>query len=112
MYDDEKIFDVPWYKHLFFMLSPGFLYAKYLRKQKYANRKFDDIMSVFEDKRIDFLPGIESGYRGFRLILDNKTSLEFIQNGDHFEFDTYITSTHEYPKGNISILDDIKKEWD
>lgn len=112
MYDDEKTFSIPWYKQLFFMISPGFLYAKYIRGQKYANRKFDDIMSVFEDKRVDFLPGLESGFRGFRLVLDRNTSLEFIQNGDHFEFDTYINSVPEYPKGNVTIFDDIKKEWE
>lgn len=108
--EKEFEFKFPWYRNALFILSPTYLYRRFVVRQKFYNIEFDRVMRLFGERRIDFLPGIENSSRGFKLILDKKTNLEFIQSGDHFVFSAYITSASEYPKGNVAIFDDIEKE--
>jgi len=59
----------------------------------------------FNASRIDLVP-LRSGSRGFQIILDNKTSLYFYQDGDHFTYDG--SEVGEYDNGDVTLFDDLK----
>ena len=56
-------------------------------------------------ERVDIFPS-SSGYRGFILILNQRTSLYFYQDGDHFIYDGY--EMGDYRKGDVTIFDRIE----
>jgi len=65
-------------------------------------------MSVFDGKRIDVVPRSNEGLRGFKLILDKKRELMFVQYEDHFIFEGDGYSASEYPNlGMVTIFDHI-----
>lgn len=109
----EYRLNIPWYKRLWSYISPTTLYNRYIRRQKYADREFDDVMSVFDDKRIDIIPELDDGRRSFKLILNKKRALIFVQYEDHFIFEGDEYSASEYPNlGMVTIFDHIDVSTD
>ena len=71
------------------------------------NPVFDKAHEVFaEIERIDIVPHVGTE-RGFRIILDGKTSLWFYQDGDHFKYDGF--EMGEYEKGEVTVFDKENK---
>lgn len=59
--------------------------------------------AAFQDtERIDVVP-LQSGGRGFQLIIDGSTALYFYQDGDHFVYDGFENGTYE--KGDVTVFD-------
>ncbi len=54
-------------------------------------------------KRIDFQPMSGTDGRGLVITLDQKLSLWFYQDSDHFTFDGY--EIGEYDKGKVTVFD-------
>ena len=68
-------------------------------------REMDKAHDFFsESKKVDVVP-LQSGQRGFMLIIDRKKALYFYQDGDGFCYDG--CEIGEYKKGNVTIFDDI-----
>jgi len=99
---------INWFTKLLMRFAPKtFLYYA-AKKQNIEPQKIDNAMKLFgESERIDIhlLPS-RSG-RGFIITLDNKLSLFFYQDGDHFYYDG--CEIGEYEKGNITIFDNIQE---
>lgn len=89
--EPEQEFDFelkfPWYKKLLFTLSPTYLYRRFIVRQKYYDTDLDKEMYLFADKRIDIVPFRSESGRGFKIVIDLKRAINFIQDGDHFVFE-------------------------
>jgi len=55
-----------------------------------------------KNKRVDISP-TSGGGRGFIIVLDQKTSFYFYQDGDHFIYDG--CEMGEYEKGDVTVFD-------
>ena len=91
---------------LFIKFSPkGFL--KYTARSQAINpSRLDYAEKLFRDcRRIDIQP-LSGSHRGFIIFLDNKFSLWFYQDGDHFVFDGY--EMGEYDDGEVTVFDGLK----
>jgi hypothetical protein len=75
-------------------------------QQKIDARKLDWVFKLFEGARIDFFPLNSGNGRGFMIVVDQKFSLWFYQDGDHFVFDGY--EMGEYAPGKITVLDGLE----
>ena len=78
-------------------------FAKQIGIKNIVFDKFHE--TLFKVDRIDFFPVY--GGRGFVLVINNETALFFYQEGDHFVYDGY--EMGKYNKGDVTILDNIKK---
>ncbi len=56
-------------------------------------------------EKVDIVP-LESGERGFMIIIDRKQALYFYQDGDGFRYDG--CEMGEYGKGDVTIFDNSK----
>lgn len=75
----------------------------FARKLGIENPIFARAHGLFsKTNRIDIFP-IESGYRGFIIVIDRKTALYFYQDGNHFVYDGY--EMGEYEKGDVTVFD-------
>lgn len=72
----------------------------------------DIIINLFNEKRIDLIPKpINSNRsRGFKIIIDKKRAIGFVQDGDYFVLEGY--EQGDQSVGDVTIFDDLKKEWD
>lgn len=52
--------------------------------------------------RVDIVPST-SGARGFQIVLDQRTALYFVQDGDRFVYDG--CEEGEYEKGTVTVFD-------
>jgi len=78
------------------------------KKQGIKSEKLDYAMKLFgESKRIDIHPLPSCSGRGFIITLDNKLSLFFYQDCDHFYYDG--CEMGKYEKGNVTIFDNIQE---
>ena len=57
---------------------------------------------LFEEASVDMVP-TKTGGRGFQIILNNKLSLYFYQDGKHFKYDGW--EVGEYEDGDIAVFD-------
>ena len=98
---------LPWYTRLFFRLFPR-MTIKHLGRQMAGGIDFSALQgTLVKTKRVDLVPLNGDNSRGFQIILDSKVALYFYQDGDHFSYDGY--EVGEYEKGDITILDHLKK---
>lgn len=58
-------------------------------------------------KRIDFQP-LSGGQRGLVIFIDQKFSVWFYQDGDHFIYDGF--EIGEYDKGEVTVFDNLRHE--
>ena len=84
------------------------MFLRYVaKKQGIGGQNIDYAWKLFTNKRID-IHHLPSRYgRGFIIILDNKLSLYFYQDGDHFYYDG--CEIGEYKKGEVTIFDNIQE---
>ena len=92
------------FTRIFMRFAPkGFL--RYVaKKQGLDDKKVKYAMKLFEGvERVDIQSLPSSSGRGFIIYLDNKLSLFFYQDGDHFYF--VGLEMGEYDKGDVTIFD-------
>ena len=97
---------IHWSTKLFIKFFPQTFLKFSARKQGIDPRKLDWADKLFADcQRIDIQP-TSGGSRGFILTLDNKLTLWFFQDGDHFTFDGY--EMGEYDSGEVTDFDQLR----
>jgi len=99
---------INWFTKILMRFAPKTFLRYVAREQGIRFEKINCLTKLFgENCRIDIFPLSGSGSRGFSIILDNKLSLYFYQDGDHFCYDGY--EIGEYEKGNVTIFDNIRE---
>ncbi len=65
-------------------------------------------MCLFGEKRIDFIPNTldNDNLRGFKILIDKKRAIGFVQDGDHFIFEGDLRGQQEV--GDVTILDKLR----
>ena len=103
---DKNKIKINWFTKLLLKLWPHLAMRRLAKQMGIKDPVFRGAHEVFSKvRRIDFSP-LQSGHRGFMIILDRKTALYFYQDGDHFVYDGY--EMGEYEKGDVTIFDDLK----
>lgn len=98
---------INWSTKLLMKFFPKTFLRYAAKKQGINQKKLDYAESLFRDcQRIDIQP-LRSRRRGFILTLDNKLTLWFYQDGDHFTFDGY--EMGEYENGEVTVFDNLDK---
>lgn len=101
-----KEIKIDWLNKLLFKFWPKMGIRYFANKMGIDDSRARQAHDLFTGvKKIDIFPS-GSGYRGFILILDQKTSLYFYQDGDHFKYDGY--EMGEYKKGDVTLFDTVK----
>ncbi|MFA6536843.1 MAG: hypothetical protein WCT18_00415 [Patescibacteria group bacterium] len=98
--ENSKI--IPWWQRFLMKFFPKYFFKIYADK---INVNSDDIelsSNLFENKKIHIQP-LSGGSRGFILTLDNKLTLWFYQNGNHFEYDGFEMGEYE----DLDILQNV-----
>ncbi len=97
-----------WYKKLVLKLFPRLFFRLFANNINLNNKKIDFASKLFGDaNRIDIQP-LSGGSRGFIIYIDNKLSLWFYQNGDHFVYDGF--EMGEYENGDVMVFDGIQRK--
>jgi len=97
---------INWFTKLLMRFAPKIFLHHAAKEQGIEPRKIDYAMKLFgESSRIDIHPLPSHGGRGFIIVLDNKLSLHFYQDGDHFYYDG--CEMGEYEKGDVTVFDDL-----
>jgi len=100
---------IDWFAKLLFRFWPKMGIKYFAGKMGISDSRARQAHDLFSGvKRIDIFPS-SSGYRGFIIILDQKTGLYFYQDNDHFVYDGYELGS--YNKGDVTLFDrvEIKK---
>lgn len=97
-----------WIMRALFQISPRLVFFIL----KIANRNLFETAeklhsALSQSQRIDFFP-VNSGTRGFRIIIDQKTALYFSQDGDKFSYDGWEAGDYKEEKGDVTIFDGLK----
>ena len=99
---------IPWYERLLMRFSPKLFLKLHASKLDIKTDKIDLAYKLFgEAARIDIQPLSGTGGRGFIISLDNKFTLWFYQDGDHFKFDGI--EMGEYENGEVTVFDGLKE---
>ncbi|MEK7463255.1 MAG: hypothetical protein AAB621_02750 [Patescibacteria group bacterium] len=107
MDSDKDKFEINWFTKLLLKFWPSLAMKRMAKEMGIENPVFDQFHEVFSKvERVDIFP-LQSGSRGFMIVLDQKTSLYFYQDGDHFVYDGF--EMGEYEKGDITIFDNLNK---
>jgi hypothetical protein len=105
-FDDElegvSEFKIPRYKKFLMKYFPGLFLRLFGKEIGLDNKKIGHAYKLFEDAEIHIQP-LSGGSRGFILTLDNKLTLWFYQDGDHFKFDGI--EMGEYDDGDVTVFD-------
>ncbi len=97
---------INWFTKLMMRLTPRTFLKYATRQQGLDRKKIDYAMKLFgESKRIDIQPLSSRSGRGFVIYLDNKLSLHFYQDGDHFYYDGL--EIGEYENGDVTVFDSL-----
>lgn len=91
-----------WYYNLLKSVAPKLyirLFAKSMGAVGTSHESLDKILRQFA--RADIFP--LKAARGFMIVLDQKLSLHFYQDGDHFVYDGFEMGT--YRAGSVTVLD-------
>lgn len=99
---------VPWHQRFLMRFFPKVFLKMHMSKHDIDSNKLDFACKLFGDaKRIDFQPLSGTGGRGFIICLDNKFTLWFYQDGDHFTFDGI--EMGEYENGDVTVFDGMRE---
>ena len=99
---------INWFTKILMRFVPKTFLLYVAKKQGIKPQKIDYAMKLFgENSRVDIHPLPNRNGRGFIVILDNKLSLYFYQDGDHFYYDG--CEIGEYEKGNVTVFDKIQE---
>ncbi len=97
---------INWFTKLLMRVAPRFFFRYAAKEQGIDHRKIKYAIKLFSGaKRIDIQPLPSRSGRGFIIFLDNKLSLYFYQDGDHFYFDGF--EMGEYGKGDVTVFDNF-----
>ncbi|MEK9181356.1 MAG: hypothetical protein AAB871_03910 [Patescibacteria group bacterium] len=103
----EPEIHISWWQKTLLKFWPKLAFRKFAKIINANPELFEKAQQVFgKVKTIDLIPLDSSNGRGFMLVLDRKTSLWFLQDGDHFVYDGF--EMGEYEKGDVAIFDQIK----
>lgn len=103
---DMSRLNFPWHKKLVLKFFPQLFFKLFAKNINLNNKKIDFATKLFGDaNRIDIQP-LSGSSRGFIIYIDNKLSLWFYQDGDHFIYDGF--EMGEYENGDVTIFDGIK----
>jgi hypothetical protein len=102
MYNTEQPGDYAWYHKMLFRLFPvaSLKFVAWKMGCSFSFIRHGHIF--FEGASVDIVP-TKTGGRGFRIILNNKLSLYFYQDGKHFKYDGW--ELGEYEDGDITVFD-------
>jgi hypothetical protein len=104
--EDFNEFKMGWFKKCLMRFAPRLFLKRAAKEQGVDRKKLDYAMELFgESQRIDIQPLPSRSGRGFVIYLDNKFSLHFYQNGDHFYFDGF--EIGEYENGDVTVFDNL-----
>lgn len=94
---------MPWWQGMIARFFPKLFFRWHARRMGINATLCDKAHEVFTRvDRVDLFP-LQSGSRGFQIILDRHTALYFYQDGDHFIYDGF--EMGEYEKGDVTIFD-------
>lgn len=97
-----------WPERLLWRFFPRLALRYFIGKKAIPFAKLDTLHSLLQDtRRFDIIPYSpqETGARGFQLILDQKITLFFYQNGNSFAYDGY--EVGEYEAGEVTLFDQV-----
>jgi hypothetical protein len=95
---------INWFTKILMRFAPKTFLLFAAKKQGIKPQRIDYAMKLFGgNSRVDIHPLPSQSGRGFIVILDNKLSLYFYQDGDHFYYDG--CEMGEYEKGDVTIFD-------
>ena len=97
------MFKINWFNKLLIRFAPKAFFHLATKKQGINPKDINYAMTLFDNKKVDIFPLSGQGGRRFIIILDNKMSLYFYQNGSCFKFDGF--EIGEYKKGDVTIFD-------
>ncbi|MDP2934110.1 MAG: hypothetical protein Q8N81_08385 [bacterium] len=107
IFDELGDVDISWWKKLLLKFWPKLAFRFFASELGIANPVFEQLQEIFTKvKRVDVFPLTSSGSRGFMLVLGQKASLWFYQDGDHFVYDGF--EMGEYEKGDVTIFDHLR----
>ena len=99
---------LPWHQRLLMRFFPKVFLKTHAEKLNIGGDKLELAYKLFDGcKRIDIQPLAGTGGRGFIICLDNKLTLWFYQDGDHFKFDGI--EMGEYGNGEVTVFDALKE---
>jgi hypothetical protein len=97
---------IDWLTKLYIKFFPKSFLKQAVLENNFDPKKIDYAGKLFSDcQRIDIQP-LAGSARGFIITLDNKFSLWFFQDGDHFIYDGF--ETGEYDDGEVTVFDSLK----
>jgi|SRR6185503_11565303 len=106
LWDQDTPIRLPFWLILLLKFSPRLAFRYFARQRGIRNNAQEKMHEAFaQSERIDMFP-LQSS-RGFMLVIDNRLSLWFYQNGDGFKYDGI--EIGEYEKGDVTILDKLLK---
>lgn len=101
-----NILKINWFAKILMRFAPGIFLRYAAWRQGIGPRDIDYAAKLFgAGKRVEIHPLPSSGGRGFVIVLDNRFSLHFYQDGDHFYYDG--CEIGEYEKGDVTIFDKL-----
>ncbi len=104
-FEEFEKFKPAWYVRLLMRFAPKIFLRFAARKQGLDDRKVKYATKLFESaNRIDITPLPSRNGRGFIICLDNKLSIFFYQENDHFYFDGL--EIGEYENGDVTVFDE------
>ncbi|SRR6056297_612101 len=103
--EDEELenkFKLPWQKRFLMKYFPKLFLRLSGKEMGVDNKKIDYAYRLFDDAKIDIQP-LSGGTRGFIITVDNKLTLWFYQDGNHFKFDGI--EMGDYDDGDVTVFD-------
>ncbi len=105
-FDQHKSIIIPFWLNVLFIFWPRMAIRYIAWQTNFPIRTVEKLHEAFgRSGRIDIFPLLER--RGFMLVIENKLSLWFYQDGDGFKYDGF--ELGEYEKGDISVFDRWRK---
>ena len=99
--------EIDWTTKFLIKFFPKLFLRRAAKKQGLDSARLDLAENLFRScQRIDIQP-LAGGSRGFILTLDNKLTLWFYQDGDHFVYDGY--EIGQYENGEVTVFDSLKR---
>lgn len=105
--DDISKLKISWYDKLLVKFFPVQFFNRQTKKMGIDDKLIDLSFELFQGKKIHIKP-YRAGSRGFIINLDNKFTLWFNQEGDHFVFDGF--EIGEYDDGDVTVFDNLNRK--
>lgn len=104
---DTSRLDIPWHEKFLMKISPRLFMKICAGDLGLDYKKVDLAFKLFKDAKIHIQPMSGANGRGFIVFLDNKLSLWFNQDGNHFEYDGF--EMGEYDDGKVTVFDGMER---